>query len=396
MNFEDPVNPLNQLHRISLNSLNPDGATDRVVKSIRHGRIYETSLAILRAQAASGLDTLDDKCIKGMGAETLFDDNMTFIAAIALSRPTLDYEELLTYALSVKERLDIRRDLNKIIKKFGYQKSFYHFFIAQQSHDDAITRIFDVTGVIAPKLVAPHGDLAAMRRLSKLFREDIKTMSDKALSHFTNDRASAFREKLTGSPSMSNFEFTERMDIFFRQKAGLTKGLFDDETVEVYTLDQMLALPGFDQNVVVNADEIVKSFYRVLRCNGNLAEVDELEAIEQRIITPLLKGAGDRMAVFFAEGLGKSASWIRDVLDTQDGGRQQYLEMLIESAESNKVIENLTVRAFIRFEPASELLKLCKDEATKAKLYGMTANVDYLREASPKVRDLAMAHDLGL
>lgn len=396
MNFDDPVDPLHQLHRINIGTLKPDMCTPRVLKSIKHGRIYEASLEIFRAQAASGLDYLDDKCIAGKGLDTLFADNMTFIAAIALSRPTLDYEELLTYALKVRERMDIRKDLHKIIKTFKYQKSYYHFLIAQQSHDDVLTNIFDLTGVNAPKLVAPHGNQAAMKRLSSLFSIDFKTMTDLALAYFPNERAETFREKLTGTAAMSNFEFSERMQTFFRQKAGLTRGLFDEETVESYTLAQMRSLPGFDKKLALNADEVVKSFYQALRQESDLAQMDELEAIEQSIISPLLENGENRMALFFSVCLGSNPSWIRDVQDTPDRGRQYYLQALIDSASSSKKVKNLMVRAFVHLEPVRDLLALCKDEHTISKLYGMTANTDYLREASPRVRDQAMAQDLGL
>ncbi|MBD8681747.1 hypothetical protein [Pseudomonas sp. CFBP 13719] len=396
MDFDDRINPLRQLHRIKLSSLDRDGATPDVLKSIRFGRIYESCLEILRAQAASGLPHLDDGCIADMGAETLFDDNMTFIAAVALSRPAPDYDELMSYALMVKEHRDIEDALPKIIRKFGRQNSFYQFLMAQQTHDDVLVRMFDLNASKASQLVAPRGDKSAMSRLAKVFRQDTKTLTDKALAHFPIERAKVFRERLTGKGEMSNFEFTERMDIFCRQKGGLTKGLFEDETEESFSLAEIMGMPGFDEKVTINADEVVKSFYRSLRGQGSEAEMGELEAIEQRVVAPLIKRTENRAKAFFEQALSKGTSWVKDVLDTPDGGRQIYLHMLIDGASSNKVVDNLLVKAFVRFEPAQDLLAECKDDNALSKLYGMTGNTDFLRSASHKVRDRAIAQDLGL
>ncbi|AXH59819.1 hypothetical protein [Pseudomonas amygdali] len=399
MNFDDPVNPARQLHRISLQSLEGDAVTDRVRKSIRIGRIYEACVEILRTQAASGLDYLDDSCIKGMGFETLFDDNMTFIAAIALSRPTLDYESLLTYAFGVREAKDIIKSLERVISKFSYTKSFYHFLIAQNSHDKVLTKIFNLDSQAAPRLVAPHGDPSAIKRLAKVFRQDFKTMTDNALAHFPDKQASRFRERLTGSAAMSNFEFTERLTSFFWQKGGFAKGLFDDETEGSCALEEIMGMPNFEKNIIANAGEVMNGYFKVLRGKsgrGDSKGLGALEEIEREIIGPLLKGSGDRMVAFYTLGHGKSHSWLTDIQKTRDGGRQHYLQMLIDGALSDETADNMLARAFIRLEPANDLLALCEDDKAVSKLYALTANTQYLKGAASAVLDKALGQDLGL
>lgn len=399
MNFDDPVNPLHQLHRISVKSLEHGAVTDRVLKSIRIGRIYEACVEILRTQAASGLDYLDDKYIQSMGAETLFEDNMTFIAAIALSRPTLDYDNLLTYAMGVKEANDITKALERVISKFSFTKSFYHFFIAQHSHDKALAKIFNLDSQEAPRLVAPHGDSSAIKRLAKVFRQDYKTMVDSALARFPDKQATGFRERLTGSAAMSNFEFTERLTSFFWQKGGFKKGLFDDEAEETSPLKEIMGMPDFDKNIVANANEVMHCYFKVLRGasgRGGSKGLDPLEEIERSIISPLLRGASDRMVAFYTLGHGKSHSWLSDILKTPNGGRQHYLQMLIDGALSDEAADNMLARAFIRLESVKDLLALCENDAAVSKLYALTANTQYLQGAGSVVLDKALGQDLGL
>lgn len=399
MNFEDPVNPLDQLHRINVQSLEPYAVTDRVLKSIRIGRIYEACVEILRTQAASGLDCLDDKCIKSMGAKTLYEDNMIFIAAIALSRPTLDYDSLLTYALGVREARDISKALERVISKFRFTKSFYHFFIAQQAHDKELTKIFNLDSREAPRLVAPHGDSSAIKRLAIVFRQDYKTMVDSALAHFTDKQATDFRERLTGSAAMSNFEFTERLTSFFWQKGGFTKGLFDDEADESCALEEITGMPGFDKNIAANASEVMHGYFKVLRGKsgrGDSKGLDLMDEIERAIISPLLRSASDRMVAFYTLGHGKRHSWLSDILKTPGGGRQHYLQMLIDGALSDDAADNILARVFIRLEPAKDLLALCDNDTAVSKLYALTANTQYLNGAASGVLDKALGQDLGL
>lgn len=399
MNFDDPVNPLRQLHLITLRSIEPGGVTDRVLKSIRIGRIYEACVEILRTQAASGLDYLDDKCIKTMGAETLFKDNMTFIAAIALSRPTLDYDNLLTYAFGLREAKDITKALERVISKFRFTKSFYHFFIAQHSHDKTLTEIFNLDSQEAPRLIAPHGDPLAIKRLTRVFRQDFKTMVDSALASFPDKQASGFRERLTGSPAMSNFEFTERLTSFFWQEGGFKKGLFDDEAEESSSLEEIMGMPGFDKNIVANANEVMSGYFKVLRSKGGQGGdkgLDAMAQIERAIVSPLLRSASDRMVAFCTLAHGKSHSWLNDILKTPNGGRQHYLQMLIDGALSDEAADNMLARAFIRLEPARDLLALCENDTAVSKLYALTANTQYLQSATSVVLDKALGQDLGL
>lgn len=70
--------------------------------------------------------------------------------------------------------------------------------------------------------------------------------------------------------------------------------------------------------------------------------------------------------------------------------------MLIDGALSDEAADNMLARAFIRLEPARDLLALCENDTAVSKLYALTANTQYLQSATSVVLDKALGQDLGL
>jgi len=370
---------------------------EQMVESLKRGELYESCVEILRTHMDARRRKLDDVCIAHIGAGKLSDENLSFAAAVALSKPTMDYDELLTYALSLDDAHAIKRDLDFVIDRFGYRPSFYHYFIAQESHDEVMVRLFELDVMSAALDVAIHCDSSAMRRLARLSNaKDEKTLIGQTIAQLPYDQTSRIRVKLTGSTNMSNFEFTSRMDKFFSQKAGLTMGADGKDTVPVYTTAQMMDLPDFQVKMAKNAGTVVNLFYRAVRATDNDDAVQALESIEKDLIVPILKAPEQRMSLFFTQALSKSDSWIADVLESGDGGRSYYLQMLLDYVAKGKNAALGVARAFVRLESAEELVALCKDDVTLANLHKLTSNKIFLQKVSPKGRDKAFGGDLGL
>lgn len=395
MSLITPRRPIELISELSCFSIASYPAP--MIESIKRGAIYEICVEILRTHMAAGKKALDDVCIAHLGAGRLDTDALEFAAAVAISKPTMDYDDLLSYALTLKEEKDIRNNLYTIVNKFEYRPAFYHYFIAQESHDSLMVRTFDRDAVTAARDMAIHGDLAAMRRLAKITAfKDEKTMIGQTLAHFPYDESLRTRLKLTNSATMSNFEFTSRMDKFFSQNAGLTVGSDGKETVSVYTAQEMMKLPDFDAKMAKNAGTVVSLFYRAVRASGSSESSQALEAVENVIITPLLKDPEQRIAMFFGQALNKDESWISDVMESSDGGRSYYLQMLIDFVARDKKQAMGVARAFVRLEPIEDLLALSPSDDALATLHQLTSNRVFLQQISPKGRDKAFGVDLGL
>ncbi|MBD8615602.1 hypothetical protein IFT69_18035 [Pseudomonas putida] len=368
-----------------------------MVESLKRGALYDLCLEILRTHMDAGKEGLDDICIAHLGVGKLSKQNLIFAAAVALSKPTLDYEELLTYGLSLEDKQFLHRDLKFVIESFGYRPSFYHYLISQESNNEDLVRLFDLDVMRAAMDVAVHCDLSAMRRLARITsNKDEKTLVGQTLALIPYDQSSRMRVKLTGSAVMSNFEFTSRMENHFNQLAGLTIGSDGKDTMKAYTLAQMQRLPDFQEKIAKNAGAIVNLFYRAARSADGDEAVQKLEMVEKVIISPLLKNPEQRMSLFFTQALSKSDSWIADVLDSDDGGRSYYLQMLLDYVAKGKKATLGVARAFVRLEPVSEILPLCSHDATLANLYKLTSNKAYLQKVSAKGRDRTFSADLGL
>lgn len=395
MSLSIPRRPVELISRLSSFSIGSYPAP--IIESIKRGAIYEICVEILRTHMAAGKKALDDVCIAHLGAGSFDSDALEFAAAVAISRPTMDYDELLSYAMTLREERDIRNNLYTIIEKFDYRPAFYHYFIAQESHDSLMVRTFDRDDTSAALDIAIHGDLAAMRRLAKITAfKDEKTMIGRTLAHFPYDESMRTRLKLTNSATMSNFEFTSRMDKFFSQKAGLTLGSDGKETVKVYTAQEMMNLPDFDAKMAKNAGTVVNLFYRAVRAAGGGDSAQALESVENLIIAPLLKDPKQRVALFFSQALSKDESWIADVMESDDGGRSYYLQMLIDFVARDRTQAMGVARAFVRLEPIEDLLALSPRDDALATLHQITSNKAFLQEVSPKGRDKAFGGDLGL
>ncbi|WP_244657972.1 hypothetical protein ACOK4R_31895 (plasmid) [Pseudomonas fluorescens] len=395
MSDTSPRRPVELISKLALSSIK--SYPPAMIESLKRGAMYDICVEILRTHMASGKKSLDDVCISHLGAGRLDSDSLNLAAAIALSKPTMDYEELLSYALTLNEERDIRTNLNFVIDSFGYRPSFYHYFISQDSHDEVMVKLFDLDVMSAAQDVAVHCDLAALRRLAKLTTaKDEKTLIGQTLAAIPHDQASRIRVKLTGATAMSNFEFTSRMDKFFSQKAGLTMGSDGKDTVPAYTTAQVMNLPDFQEKMAKNAGTVVNLFYRAVRATDRDDAAQALESIEKDLIVPILKVPEQRMSLFFSQALSKSDSWIADVLESDDGGRSYYLQMLLDYVAKGKNAALGVARAFVRLEPVGELLPLCSHDATLANLYKLTSNKAYLQKVSAKGRDRTFSADLGL
>lgn len=395
MSTTPPRRPIELISELS--SFSIDSYPAPMIESIKRGAIYDICVEILRTHMAAGKKALDDVCIAHLSAGRLDSDALEFAAAVAVSKPTMDYDDLLSYALTLREEREIRNNLYTIVEKFDYRSAFYHYFIAQESHDALMVRTFDRDDTSAALDIAIHGDLAAMRRLAKVTAfKDEKTMIGRTLAHFPHDESLRARLKLTNSATMSNFEFTSRMDKFFSQKAGLTRGSDGKETVKVYTAQEMMSLPDFDAKMSKNAGTVVNLFYRAVRAAGSGDSAQALESVENEIIAPLLKDPEQRVALFFSQALNKDESWIADVMESDDGGRSYYLQMLVDFVARDKKQAMGVARAFVRLEPIEDLLALSPSDDALATLHQITSNKGFLQQVSPKGRDKAFGGDLGL
>lgn len=364
--------------------------------SARSGDIYALCLEILRVQASSGRDCLDDDILGHLELpEILSWRDLRVISAVALSQPTEDYEALLDWTLGLNEGHAIVEILKSLITRWGYKKDFYHYLTAQESQDSKLQYIFSLEDVDAIKLVAPFGDRDALCRVASK-RRGIEYVVSQALSHFSYQRTLDFRSKLSYSDAVSNSEFVQR----FSNLLEYIIGALPQDSVHgpwVPTLSHWESLPGFDKLLERNRYEILKRFFSV----SSSAEMwlphhPGIIDIEQRIISPLLAKENDRLMLFFSFAMKLDHSLCLDINDTPDGGRSRYMRSLIQGLAGQNEKSRLLVRSFVKLESVEELASHCKTDDELLDLYATTGQRYFLSKASSRGRDQALSSDIGL
>lgn len=400
----DPIaDPAQHLHWLSddgFASLSPE-----VVQSLRGGRLYELCLEIFRKQMASGQTSLDDNVVQHLSSEVLYQENLSFIAGVALSRPTFDYEELFCFAFGkasdqytpgVREKKDIHACLISIIKAFDLQKHFYHYLIAQKSNDEVLIKAFGLDSVDAARLIAPHGDPVATKRILDVQSKGARSGMARLLASFDYAQSLGFREKLTGTASLGNHEFVKRLQNLFESLLGKSTSSNLPSPPHVDSLQQVLELPGFDEKISLNGPEVLSKYFSSVRYAMDSECVSDLTSVERVIVTPALMHAGNRIKAFYEHAMGKDTSWVMDAMDTPDGGKADYYRALVDGACSSDLRSQFLVRPFVLLEEPSSLLTFATTDEAISRLYSITTSPEYLVAGGSPVRDRAMAHDLGL
>lgn len=364
--------------------------------SARSGDIYALCLEILRVQASSGRDCLDDDILTHMELPDILTwRDLRVISAVGLSQPTEDYETLLNWVLSLDEGHHIAEILRSLIKRWGYKKDFYHYLTAQESRDSNLLHIFSIDDMDAIKLVAPFGDQDSLYRIAPK-RRGIEYVVSLALSHFSYQRTLEFRSKLSDSDEISNSEFVQRFGNLLEH---ITEAKPQDAVHGPWlpTLSHWESLPGFDKLLERNRHEILKRFFSVSSSAEMwLPHLSEIINVEQRIISPLLARESDRVRLFFSCSMKLDQSLCMDIEDAPDGGRSRYIRALVQGLEGQNEKSKLLVRSFVKLEPVDELASHCKTDDELLALYATTGQRNVLNKASSRGRDQALSSDIGL